>query len=109
MEPVCYLLGGENASLRDFFRAVDRASGKRHFQVPLLTATPLAFAWVLKKRAEWFGIPPSITPGWVRTFAGDWTCTSAKAERELGYRPTPLAEGLRLTCRWLERVRKERT
>ena len=29
-----YLLGGENASLADFFRGVDQATGKRHFKLP---------------------------------------------------------------------------
>jgi nucleoside-diphosphate-sugar epimerase len=100
-----YLLGGENASLGEFFRAVDQASGRRHFQLPILTVTPLVFAWLLKKRAEWFGVHPAITPGWVRTFAVDWVYTSAKAERELGYRPTPLAEGVKITYQWLLRVR----
>jgi farnesol dehydrogenase len=100
-----YLLGGENASLRAFFRAIDQASGKRHFQIPMLTMTPLAFAWILKKRAEWFGAHPAITPGWIRTFAADWVYSIAKAERELGYHCTPLLEGIRTTYQWLQRVR----
>jgi nucleoside-diphosphate-sugar epimerase len=104
-----YLLGGENASLKEFFRLVDQVSGKRHFQVPLVRNTPLAFAWILKKRAEWFGVYPQITPGWVRTFLADWVYSTKKAEGELGYRVTPLVEGLRRTYEWLQRVRKERS
>jgi farnesol dehydrogenase len=103
-----YLLGGENVSLKDFFRAIDRASGKRHFQVPMLTVSPLVFAWMMKKRADWFGMYPVITPGWVRTFADEWVYSTAKAERELGYRPTPLAEGIQITYEWLMRVRREK-
>ncbi len=102
-----YILGGENASLREFFRTIDRVSGKRHFQVPMLGISPLVFAWLLKKRAEWFGVYPTITPGWVRTFLADWAYRSDKAERELGYTPTPLEEGIRITYEWLLRVRKE--
>lgn len=101
-----YLLGGENASLRQFFRLIDEVSGKRHFQVPIFRPGALAFAWFQRKRADWFGVYPQITPGWVRTFLADWACSSEKAQRELGYRPTPLAEGLRVTYEWLERVRK---
>lgn len=104
-----YLLGGENASLKQFFRLVDDVSGKRHFQVPMAHITPLVFAWILKKRAEWFGVYPQITPGWIRTFVADWAYSTKKAERELGYHVTPLAEGLRRTNAWLERVRKERS
>jgi farnesol dehydrogenase len=100
-----YLLAGENASLRDFLRAIDHVSGKRHRQLPLFIFGPLLFAWILKQRAKWLGIHPAITPGWVRMFAADWGCSSAKAQQELGYRPTPLVEGLRITYQWLQRVR----
>jgi farnesol dehydrogenase len=102
-----YLLGGEVASLRRFFRLIDEVSGKRHFQIPLLRFAPMVFAWILKKRADCLGIHPQITPGWVRTFAHDWLRNPTKAERELGYRPRPLAEGLKLTYEWLLRVRSE--
>lgn len=103
-----YILGGENASLREFFRMIDKISGKRHFQIPLLHLGPLLFARFLQWRAEWFGVYPPITPGWVRTFLADWAFTSAKAERELGYHPRSLESGLRETYEWLQRVRKER-
>jgi nucleoside-diphosphate-sugar epimerase len=102
-----YMLGGENASLRQFFRTLDQVSGRRHFQVPTFALSALGFAWFQKKRADWFGIYPQITPGWVRTFITEWSHSSQKAERELGYRPTPLAEGLRITYEWLQCVRKE--
>jgi len=103
-----YILGGDNASLREFFRAIDQASGKRHFQVPVFRYSALVFAYLLKKRADWFGVYPQITPAWVRVFATDWAYSSAKAKRELGYRVTPLVEAVRHTYEWLQRVRKER-
>ena len=102
-----YILGGENASLKEFLRTVDRVSGKRHIHVPILGVSPLAFAWLQKKRAEWFGVYPTITPGWVRTFLVDWAYRSDKAQRELGYAPTPLEQGIRITYEWLLRARKE--
>jgi farnesol dehydrogenase len=68
----------------------------------------LVFAWFLKKRAQWFGVYPQISPGWVRMFLAEWAYSPEKAQRELGYQPTPLAEGLRRTYEWLQRVRKER-
>lgn len=103
-----YILGGENASLKQFFRLVDQVSGRRHFQVPVFRFSALAFAWVQEQRAEWFGTYPQITPGWVRMFLVDWAYSTEKAQRELGYRPTPLADGVKITYEWLQRVRKER-
>lgn len=102
-----YILGGENATLKQFFRTIDEVTGKRHFQIPLLHITPLVFAYLQKKRAQWFGVYPTITPGWVRSFCADAAFSSAKAERELGYQWTPLREGVRLTYEWLLRVRQE--
>jgi farnesol dehydrogenase len=103
-----YILGGENVSLREFFRTVDRVSGKRHLQAPVRSLTPLVFAYLQKWRAEWFGIYPTITPGWIRTFLVDWAFRCDKAVRELGYRPTPLEDGIRITYQWLQRLREER-
>jgi len=104
-----YILGGENASLKQFFRLIDELSGKRHFQIPIFRSGALLFAWLLKKRAEWFHVYPQITPGWVRTFLADWACSSEKAQAELGYEPTPLADGLRVTYEWLKRVRNQQS
>ena len=103
-----YILGGENVSLKEFFRTIDRVSGKRHLQLPILGFSPLVFAWLQQKRAEWFGVYPRITPGWVKTFLVDWAFSSEKAERELGYVRTPLEQGIRVTYEWLLRTRKER-
>ena len=102
-----YILGGENVSLKEFFRTIDRVSGKRHLQLPILGFSPLAFAWFQQKRAEWFGVYPRITPGWVKTFLVNWAYSSEKAERELGYVRTPLEQGIRVTYDWLLRTRKE--
>ena len=98
-----YILGGENVSLQEFFALVDAALGGRRRQFNLPRVLALGFAHIERLKAEWLGIHPKITPGWVETFLADWVYSSAKAQRELGYRITPLAEGLRLTCDWLRR------
>ncbi len=96
-----YILGGENSSLSGLLRLVDELTGKRHIQIGLPRPVAMSYASLERLKAEWFGLYPRITPGWVATFLEDWAYSSAKAERELGYRITPLREGLRRTLEWL--------
>ncbi len=95
-----YVLGGENVSLKGFFNLVDEVTGRRHRQISLPRWAALAFGRLEQFKAQWLGIYPQITPGWVETFLADWAYSSAKAERELGYTITPLREGIRATCEW---------
>ena len=96
-----YILGSENASLKDFFAMIDQVTGKKHFKIPLWKFWPMVVGYVLLWSAALFGIYPRITPGWVRTFIVDWAYSCNKAKRELEYAPTSLRDGLELTCAWL--------
>ena len=96
-----YILGGENASLKQIFGMVDEVSGKKHFQMNLPPRIAYLYSGFEKKKAEWLGIYPQITPGWVETFLQDWVYSTAKAERELGHTIVPLKEGIRITYEWL--------
>ena len=51
--------------------------------------------------AELTGHPPQLTHQVVGVFREHWAYSSAKAERELGYRVTPLRQGLQETVAWL--------
>jgi nucleoside-diphosphate-sugar epimerase len=102
-----YILGGENISLKGLFSLVDEVSGKKHVHINLPPKVALFYSRLEQKKAEWFGLYPQITPGWVETFLQDWLYTCAKAERELGYRITPLREGVRMTYEWLLQLRKK--
>ncbi len=92
-----YVLGGDNRSLNDFFRAL---AGCTCVQQPV-RHLPFAlgkFAGAMEiLRARAFGHAPRLTPGVVEIFKHDWVYSSAKAVRDLGYRVVPLEEGLRLT------------
>jgi nucleoside-diphosphate-sugar epimerase len=101
-----YILGGENASLKQLYRIVDEISGKKHFQMNLPPSIAYVYAGFEKKKAEWLGMYPQITPGWVETFLQNWVYSTAKAERELGYTIVPLKEGVRMTYEWLMLLRK---
>ncbi len=103
-----YIIGGENATLRQLFAMVDEVSGKKHVQFNLPPKIAMLYGTIEQKKAEWLGIYPQITPGWVETFLQDWAYTCAKAERELGYRFTPLKEGVRRTYEWIIEQRKKK-
>jgi nucleoside-diphosphate-sugar epimerase len=100
-----YLLGGENLSLKQFLQIVDRITGRRHFQITIRRPAAMIYAGFQQWRANWFGVYPQITPAWVRVFLADWAYSSAKAQRELGYKITPMEDAVRKTYEWLLRVR----
>ncbi len=104
-----YILGGENVSLEKVYRTVDEVSGKKHFQMNLPPALANIYAKEEQLKAEWLGLYPQITPGWVDTFLQDWVYSCAKAQKELGYIVTPFKEGVRATYRWLIEQRGKKT
>lgn len=101
-----YILGGENAPLRRLLDLVDQASGRRHLRLPLPAGLARGFACLEVFRAARLEGYPLVTPGWLETFLLDGAFSTAKAERDLGYRITPLAEGIRSTWGWIERRRE---
>lgn len=97
-----YFLCGENATLTTLFELVRQVTGKAppRLHIPYAAAAGLGFLQFLW--AELTGHPPQFTHREVGVFREHWALSSAKAERELGYRITPLREGLRRTVEWLE-------
>jgi nucleoside-diphosphate-sugar epimerase len=96
-----YLLAGENVTMNEFFRVLAEVAGvppPRH-HIPYAAAG--ALGWMLYAWAELTGLPPLFTHEVVGVFRAHWAYDSAKAERELGYRITPLRDGLRRTLEWL--------
>jgi nucleoside-diphosphate-sugar epimerase len=102
-----YILGGENVSLKGLFALVDEITGRHHRQFNLPRGLAMTYASLEKKKAEWLGLYPQITPGWVETFLQDWAYSSTKAEQELGYRFTPLRDGIQRTIEWIQTVNKK--
>jgi NAD+-dependent farnesol dehydrogenase len=96
-----YILGGENVAMNGLFETLHAVSGARppRFHIPYPVATALGYTCV--GWAELTGHPPLLTHEVVGVFREHWAYTSAKAERELGYRARPLREGLERTVAWL--------
>ena len=96
-----YRLCGENAPQRRVFEIVRDLTG-----APLPRAIPLGAAVVFalfdEARARLRGVPPRVTVGTLEVLDRDWAFDSDLACRELGYRITPLREGI---ARVVEAVR----
>ncbi|MBZ5638970.1 MAG: NAD-dependent epimerase/dehydratase family protein [Acidobacteriia bacterium] len=96
-----YILGGENRTARELFAALEDATGI----VPPRRSVPFWVAGVIGKlerwRAEITSMPPELTDEIVGVYRHEWAYSSAKAERDLGYRITPLREGIARTAAWL--------
>jgi len=96
-----YILGGENRTVTELFQAFHAASGvhppRRH--IPYAVAGLLGRAQRLW--AELTGREPELTDEVVEIYRHEWAYSSSRAERELGYRITPFAEGIARTAAWL--------
>ncbi|MDP2335296.1 MAG: SDR family oxidoreductase [Bacteroidota bacterium] len=96
-----YILGGENLTFDQLFQSVSIITGKTR----LLFHIPVWFMIILARIMELFaritGIPPLITPQWIRKYLHHWNLSSEKAIRHLGYKITPFEVGIMKTTTWL--------
>jgi dihydroflavonol-4-reductase len=90
-----YILGGHNRPWAELIDMVAHASGVHH---PLLVI-PAEVGAVARLR-ERLGLPGAISAEAFGLMGQDWRFTSAKAKRELGYRPRPLAQTVTATVEW---------
>ncbi len=91
-----YSLGGENLPQRAVFDWLERRHGRG---APWSLPSPVARAvgWLEELRARITGATPVLTRDSVNVFVHDWPLDSSDAVRDLGYRITPLDEGLDAT------------
>lgn len=97
-----YALGGENLTFRQFFETLAEVTGKRRMLIPFPVWLMAAIARVMEWQAPLTGWPPLLTAAWVKKYLNHWSLSSARAEKELGYRITPFREGAALTLEWLK-------
>lgn len=99
-----YILGGENVMfsqlLADISAIVGRAPPRWHF--PRQALMPLAYA--AEGMAQLTGREPFVTRDGLRMAKYRMFFSSAKAERELGYRPRPYREGLTHAIDWFRKA-----
>ena len=97
-----YILGGENLSLRAILAEVAGLVGRRPPRVELPYAAVLPIAVVADGIGRLTGRQFTISLEGVRMARKRMYFSSAKAERELGYRARPPAEAFRDAVRWFD-------
>jgi dihydroflavonol-4-reductase len=95
-----YILGGENIHLHELLATVADAAGRRapRIRLPRRPLFPLAFG--AEAVAHLTGKEPLLTIDGLRFARYRMFFTSAKAERELGYRSRPYQEGVVDALAW---------
>ena len=96
-----YILGGENLPLGEMLALIAHLVGRRPPRLRLPSSALLPVAVVAEAIARMgIGGEPLVTADGVRMARKPMYFTSAKAERELGYRSRPAVEGLRDAIDW---------
>ncbi|MEI6984600.1 MAG: hopanoid-associated sugar epimerase [Rhodospirillaceae bacterium] len=96
-----YILGGENLSLKDILGEIARLTGRRPPTISLPHDLVLPIAYVVEFFARLTGaINPMVTVDGVNLARKKMFFSSAKAEKELGYRHRPAAEALADAVAW---------
>jgi len=97
-----YILGDRNMTLREILETLARLTGRPapRFRIPYAVAYGFAvFDTFLSRRT---GRPPTAPLDAVKMARYKMFVTSAKAERELGYRPGSAEEALERAVRWFQ-------
>jgi dihydroflavonol-4-reductase len=95
-----YILGGQNASLREMLAAIARLTGRRAPRIRIPRAAVMPLAVVAEAVARGTGREPFVTLDGLRMSKKRMFFSTAKAERELGFRARPYAEGIEDAIRW---------
>lgn len=95
-----YILGGEDMTLAELLARIARLVGRTppRISLPRWPIYPIAFA--AEATARLTGREPFVTVDGLRMSEYLMYFTSAKAERELGYKPRPAEDGIRDAIDW---------
>ena len=96
-----YILGGENLTFDQFFDRLAQITRKKCWLFHLPVWFMIMIARVMELQVHLTGIPPLITPPWIRKYLHHWKLSSVKAISQLGYKITPFNVGVAKTLDWL--------
>ena len=95
-----YILGGQNASLAEILSVVAEEVGRKPPKIKIPRGAMVPFAYLTEAIASFTGKEPMLTHDGLKMSKNKMFFSSAKAERELGYRARPYAEGVRDAIAW---------
>jgi dihydroflavonol-4-reductase len=95
-----YLIGGENLSFDELWRRLAAVSGRRAPALHLPHGLVLSLAWGDELRCRLLRATPVIPLEGAQMARHYMYASSAKAERELGYQPSPVTEALVRAVAW---------
>jgi dihydroflavonol-4-reductase len=95
-----YILGGQNLSLQELLAAIAGLTGRRAPRIRLPRGPLFPLALGAEAVARLTGKEPLLTVDGLRMSRHQMFFTSAKAERELGYRSRPYQEGVVDALTW---------
>jgi dihydroflavonol-4-reductase len=98
-----YILGGEDLSLADMLGTIAGMVGRQPPTIRLPRAPLMPFAWINEQLARLTGKEPFLTQDGLRMAAHHMFYSSAKAERELGYRARPYEDAVADAICWFRR------
>jgi len=97
-----YLLGGQNMTLQEILGELARITGRRAPRVRIPHGVALAAAYVDTAVCSVLRREPHIPLEGVRIARHRMFVNTSRAERELGFRPGPVAAALERAVRWYE-------
>jgi dihydroflavonol-4-reductase len=98
-----YILGGQNVMLRDLLGGIAQLVGRVPPRLRLPAPPLMPLAHVAEAVARLSGREPFLTVDGLKMARNRMFFSSAKAERELGYRPGPYMAGVRAAVVWFGR------
>jgi len=100
-----YSLAGVNASYVEFFDTLASITGKKTSMIRLPVWVMLFAGQAMQLYSTISGKAPLLTPPWIKKYYYDWSISSDKAQKELGYSFISLEEGLQKTVEWLRNTK----
>lgn len=99
-----YNVSGASITHRDLNEIVSRLAGKPSWRLNVPRWTMIGVARCLEWIARWTGREPFYPINLAPYVFRDWQVDSSKAQRDLGFCPTPIEAGVQQTLDWYYRI-----